>query len=69
MCLSTVTELIKKLKAQITVQISTIKTKDKDLQVYKQEISLQKQEHKASLQSKDIQIDNLQNLLNSQTTE
>jgi hypothetical protein len=69
MCLSTVTELIKKLKAQITVQISTIKTKDKDLQVYKQEISLQKQEHKASLQSKDIQIDNLQNLLNSQATE
>ena len=69
MCLSTVTDLIKKLKAQITVQISTIKTKDKDLQVYKQEISLQKQEHKASLQSKDIQIDNLQNLLNSQTTE
>jgi len=69
MCLSTVTELIKKLKAQITVQISTIKTKDKDLQVYKQEISLQKQEHKASLQSKDIQIDNLQNLLNTQATE
>jgi hypothetical protein len=69
MCLSTVTELIKKLKAQIAVQISTIKTKDKDLQVYKQEISLQKQEHKASLQSKDIQIDNLQNLLNSQATE
>ena len=69
MCLSTVTELIKKLKAQITVQISTIKTKDKDLQVYKQENSLQKQEHKASLQSKDIQIDNLQNLLNSQETE
>lgn len=69
MCLSTVAELIKKLKAQITVQISTIKTKDKDLQVYKQEISLQKQEHKASLQSKDIQIDNLQNLLNSQATE
>ena len=65
MCLSVVAELIQKLKSQITVQICTIKTKDKDLQVYKQEISLQKQEHRATIQSKDIQIENLQNLLKS----